>query len=156
VLLRLVDDFKIKVSVEHAMDVDQPDIFYALRKRNIPVTYGPVDAFAYKVELKHKNWRNIRHLLDSKVAFGLMTDHPVTPARQLLMQTRWFIRVGLSRQEAIEIVSRKNAEILGINRILGTLEKGKWASFICWNGDPFDVTRFPVAAYGEGRLVYSE
>lgn len=155
-LLRLVDDFNIKVSVEHAMDVDQPKIFCELKKRNIPVTYGPMDAFPYKVELKHDNWRNVRHLLASKVQFGLMTDHPVTPARQLFVQTRWFTRAGLSKQQAIEIVSRRNAEILGIDKIVGTLEKGKWASFICWNGDPFDLTRYPVAVYGEGKLLFSE
>jgi imidazolonepropionase-like amidohydrolase len=156
VLLRLVDDFKINVSVEHAMDVDQPDIFRELKRRRIPVTYGPLDAFPYKVELRHKNWRNIRHLLSSKVSFGLMTDHPVTPARQLLLQTRWFTRAGISKQGAIEIICRKNAEILGIQKILGTLEKGKWASFICWNGDPYDLTKYPVAVYGEGKLLFSE
>jgi len=156
VLLRVVDDFRIKVSVEHAMDVHQPEIFRELKKRNIPVIYGPLDAFAYKVELKHEDWQNIRHLLDSGVDYGLMTDHPITPARQLLLQTRWFMRAGLSKQQAIEIVSRNNADILGISKILGTLEKGKWASFTCWNGDPFELTSYPVAVYGEGKLLYSE
>jgi imidazolonepropionase-like amidohydrolase len=156
VLLRLVDEFKLKVTVEHAMDVHRPEIFSELRKRKIPVIYGPLDSFAYKVELKHENWRNIRHLLESHVEFGLMTDHPVTPAKQIFLQTRWFIRLGFSRQEAVELVSRKNAEILGINPILGTLEKDKWASFICWNNDPFDVTSYPVAVFGEGELVYSD
>jgi hypothetical protein len=33
--------------------------------------------------------------------------------------------------------------------------KGKWASFICWRGDPFDLTNYPVAVYGEGNLLYS-
>jgi imidazolonepropionase-like amidohydrolase len=156
VLLRLVDEHNIRVSVEHAMDVDQPDIFGELKRRNISVTYGPLDAFPYKVELKHKNWRNVRHLIESNVVFGLMTDHPVVTARQLFVQTRWFTRSGLSKQQAIEIVSRRNAEILGIDKMLGTLEKGKWASFICWNGDPFDLTNYPVAVYGEGKLVFSD
>ncbi len=155
-LLRLVDEFKLKVTVEHVMDVEQPDIFRELKKRRIPVTYGPVDAFAYKVELKHASWRNVRHLLDSQVEFGLMTDHPVTPARELFFQTRWLTRSGLSKQQAIEVVSRKNAEILGVDKILGTLEKGKWASFTCWNGDPFDLTSYPTAVHGEGRLLFSE
>jgi len=154
-LLRLVDEFKLKVTIEHAMDVHQPEIFRELRKRRIPVTYGPVDAFAYKVELKHEIWRNVRHLLESRVKYGLMSDHPVTPARQLFLQTRWFTRAGLSKQEAIELVSRKNAEILGIDEMLGTLEEGKWASFTCWNGDPFDLTTYPVAVYGEGELLFS-
>ncbi len=154
-LLRLVDDFKIKLIVDHALDVHQAQIFQELKRRKIPVVYGPVDAFAYKVELKHESWRNIRHLIDSKVEFGLMSDHPVTLARQLFMQTRWFIRAGLSKQGAIELISRKNARILGIDDRIGTLEKGKWASFICWNGDPFDLASYPVAIYGEGKLVYA-
>lgn len=156
VLLRLVDEFKLKVTVEHAMDVHDPEMFRQLKGRNISVTYGPLDAFPYKVELKHENWRNIRHLLESRVDFGLMSDHPVTPARQIFLQTRWFIRAGLSRQEAVELVSRKNAEILGIHGILGSLERGKWASFTAWNNDPFDLAAYPVAVYGEGRSLYWE
>jgi len=154
-LLRLVDDFKIQITVEHAMDVYQPEIFQELKKRRIPVVYGPIDSFAYKVELKHEDWRNIRHLITSRVDFGLMTDHPVTLARQLFLQTRWFVRAGMSKQQAIELVSRQNARILGIDKQVGTLAKGMWASFICWSGDPFDLTNFPVAVYGEGELLYS-
>jgi imidazolonepropionase-like amidohydrolase len=155
-LLRLVDEFKIKVTVEHAMDVHQPEIFLELKKRKIPVTYGPLDSFAYKVELKHENWRNIRYLLDSRVDFGLMSDHPVTPARQIFLQTRWFTRAGLPKAEAIHLVSRRNAQVLGIDNILGTLDRGKWASFICWNDDPFQLTSYPVAVYGEGACLFSE
>ena len=154
-ILRLVDEFKINVTVDHAGDVHRPEIYGELKKRKIPVVYGPIDSFAYKVELKHEDWRNVRHLLASGVEFGLMTDHPVTLARQLLLQTRWFIRSGLSRQAAIELISRRNAQIIGIADRVGTLEKGKWASFICWNGDPFDLTSYPVAVYGEGQLLYS-
>ena len=155
-ILRLVDDFKLKICVEHAMDVEQPEILEALRKRKISLVYGPLDAFPYKVELKHYDWRNIRHVLKAKVQFGLMSDHPVTPASSLFIQTRWFTRAGLSKQDAMEIICRKNAQILGLDKILGTLEKGKWASFVCWNGDPFDFTNYPVAVYGEGALLFSE
>lgn len=153
-LLRLVDEFKISVMVDHAGDVHTPEIFRELKKRKIPVVYGPIDSFAYKVELKHEDWRNVRHLLASGVNFGLMSDHPVTLARQLLMQTRWFMRAGLTRQQAIELISRHNAEVIGADDKIGTLERGKWASFVCWNGDPFDLSCYPVAVYGEGELLY--
>jgi len=85
-----------------------------------------------------------------------MTDHPVTLARQLLLQTRWFLRAGFSRQDAIELISYKNSRILGIDDRVGTIAKGKWASFICWNGDPFDLKNFPIAVYGEGKLLFSD
>ncbi|UCF79676.1 MAG: imidazolonepropionase, partial [Candidatus Eiseniibacteriota bacterium] len=103
-LLRLVDEFGLSVTVEHAGDVHKPEIFKELKRRRIRVTYGPIDSFAYKVELKHDNWRNVRHLVESGVEYGLMTDHPVCAARQLFLQTRWFIRAGLSKQQAIELV----------------------------------------------------
>jgi imidazolonepropionase-like amidohydrolase len=82
-----------------------------------------------------------------------MSDHPVTPARQLLLQTRWFLRHGWSKQQAIELVSRHNAAILGMEDSLGSLESGKWASMVGWNGDPFDLASYPTAVYGEGRLL---
>ena len=155
-LLRLQEEFGIRVTVDHACDVNDGHIYSVLKDRGIPVVFGPLDAFAYKVELKHENWRNVRHLLESGVDFGLMTDHPVIPQRNLFLELRWFMRCGLNRQDAIEIVTRRNAQILGVSAFLGTLDKGKWASFSCWNGDPFDVTRYPVKVFGEGTVVFEE
>ncbi len=104
-LLRLQEEFGIGVTVEHACDVNDGHIYALLKERGIPVVFGPLDAFAYKVELRHENWRNVRHLLESGVEFGLMTDHPVVPQRNLLLALRWFLRCGLNRQDAIEIVT---------------------------------------------------
>jgi imidazolonepropionase-like amidohydrolase len=155
-LLRVVDEFKLKVTVEHAGDVHLPGIYRELKRRRIPVIYGPIDSHPYKVELRHESWRHIRHLIDSGVEYGFMTDHPVTLSGMLFLQTRWFTRCGLSKQDAIELVSRKNASLIGLGKVLGTLERGKWASFTCWNGDPFDITAYPVAVYGEGELLHEE
>ena len=153
-LLRFVDEFGLSVTVEHTCDIHEKGIYEELASRGIPVVYGPMDSLAYKVELKHENWRNIRYLIDSGVEYGLMTDHPVILQRQLLLQLRWFLRAGLSKQQAIEIITRKNADILGIGDVLGRLESGKWASFVCWSGDPFSLESHPVAAYAEGELIY--
>jgi len=155
-LLRFQEEFGIAVTVEHTCDVNDPRIYGQLKERGISVVYGPLDSFAYKVELRHENWRNVRHLLQSGVEFGLMTDHPVIPQRDLLLELRWFIRCGLNRQDAVEIITRRNAQILGVDKFLGTLGKGKWASFSCWNGDPFDMTRYPVKVIAEGEVVFEE
>jgi imidazolonepropionase-like amidohydrolase len=120
------------------------------------VVFGPIDSHPYKVELKHESWRHTRHLIDSGVQYGLMTDHPVVLSGMLFLQTRWFTRCGLTKQEAVELVSRRNAEIIGVDKLLGTLEKGKWASFTCWNGDPFDITSYPVKVYGEGEVLFED
>jgi len=155
-LLRLVDEYGLKLTLEHTMDVHDPHIYEELRKRKIPVVYGPMDAFAYKVELKHEDWRNVRHLIASGVEFGLMTDHPVVLQDTLLLALRHFLHCGMSKQDAIELVTRRNATILGIDRMLGTLAKGKWASFVCWTGDPFDISNYARCAWGEGEKLFEE
>ncbi|MBI5725313.1 MAG: amidohydrolase family protein [Planctomycetes bacterium] len=154
--LRLVDEFKLKITVEHACDVHDAGIYRQLKERGIPVIYGPGDSFAYKTELKHEDWRNLRHLLESGVRFGVMSDHPVILQRNVLLTMRWFIRLGMTKQAAIETLTLTNAAILGLDRQLGSLEKGKWASLVGWNGDPFDMTRYPTAVWGEGNLLYKE
>jgi len=155
-LLRLVDEFKLKLTVEHTCDVHDAHIYEELKRRKIPVIYGPLDSLAYKVELKHETWRNIRHLIDSGVQFGLMTDHPVIMQKTLLMTLRHFLRCGMTKQQAVELITRHNAEVLGVDDRLGTLSRGKWASFVGWTGDPFDLANHAAAAWGEGKVVCAE
>ena len=155
-LLRVVDEFKLRVSVEHAMDVNRPEIFAELHRRRITVVYGPLESTGSKVELLHKDWRHARLLLESGVDFCVMTDHPVTPSWSLLQQTRSLLRCGLAKQAALETVTRKAAAFLGVDDRLGTLETGKRASFIAWNGDPFDLASRPLAVYAEGQRVFED
>jgi imidazolonepropionase-like amidohydrolase len=155
-LLRFVDEFGLRVTCEHTMDVHEARVYRELARRRIPVIYGPLDSFAYKVELKHEDPLNVRLLLESGVEFGLMTDHPVILQHTLPLCLRWFLRAGVSRAGAIELITRRNAELLGLGKRLGTLGRGKWASFVCWTGDPFDLGSYPAAVYGEGRAVYTE
>ncbi|MFH1024085.1 MAG: amidohydrolase family protein [Planctomycetota bacterium] len=153
-LLRIADEFHLRITVDHAMDVHEKSVFDALRRRGVTVVYGPLDSLPYKVELRHEDPRHVRLLVESGVDFGLMTDHPVILQETLLLNLRWFLRAGLSKPAALEIITRRNARILGLSRVLGTLERGKWASFVAWDGDPFDLASQPVAVYGEGRKLY--
>jgi imidazolonepropionase-like amidohydrolase len=83
-----------------------------------------------------------------------MSDHPVILQEQLFSTLRYFLRLGVSKTDAVGILSRNNAEILGVNKFLGSVEKGKWASFVCWNGDPFEMSSYPVVVYAEGEKIY--
>ena len=153
-LLRLKEAYGLDVGVEHAGDVYRQETFEELKRQGVSVVYGPIDGFAYKVELRHRNWRNVEHLVKSGVNYGMMTDHPVTPSGSLLLQTRWLLRFGLTKEQALAAVTQNNARILGLDDKLGSLEPGKWASFIGWTGDPFDLAAAPEAAWGEGRRIY--
>jgi imidazolonepropionase-like amidohydrolase len=150
--LRIAGEFNLDITIEHASDVFRKRTFELLKSKDIPVVYGPIDSFPYKVELKHESWRNTRHLIDSGCKFTIMSDHPVVLQRNLFMQLRVLRWLGLSKEKCISKLCREPAEILGADGI-GTLAKGKLASVVCWKGDPFHMDNYPLAAYAEGRKV---
>ncbi|MCD6510268.1 MAG: amidohydrolase [Thermoprotei archaeon] len=156
VLFRFKSEFNLDVVIDHACDIYREEDFRRIKEEGIPIVYGPVDAFPYKTELKHESWRNIGALVKVNPYFGLMTDHPVILQRNLFLQLRFFRRFGVSKEKAISIITKRNATILGIQDRLGTLEAGKWASFVLWNGDPFSLEAYPVEVYAEGKRVFSE
>ena len=155
-LIMLRREFRLKTTIEHACDVHTREAFEKIKRENIPLVYGPVDAFAYKTELKHEYWRNIKYLVEVKPFFGLMTDHPVVLQRNLYLQLRFFRRFGMSKEECVSLITYNNAKILGIDDRLGTLEPGKWASFTVWNGDLFSLESYPVLVVGEGKILHKE
>ena len=155
-LLMLRREFNLRITVEHACDVHSKEMFQKLKKENVPIVYGPIDSFPYKTELKHESWRNVKYLVEVKPFFGLMTDHPVVPQRNLYLQLRFFIKYGMSKDEALSIITLNNAKILGIDDKLGSLEQNKWASFIVWDNDPFLLGSTPKLVVAEGKVVYKE
>ena len=155
-LLMLKREYNLRVTVDHACDVNNKLTFKKLKKEGVPVVYGPIDAFPYKTELKHESYKNVKYLIEARPLFGLMSDHPVTLQRNLLLQTRFFKRYGLSKSECISVLTFSNAKILGIDDVLGTIEPGKWASFVVWNGDPFSLESYPTLVVGEGETLYKE
>jgi imidazolonepropionase-like amidohydrolase len=155
VLIQLVNEFGIKAVANHCADVHRKEVFSALKAAAIPVIYGPMDSFPYKVELKHESWRNVEKLITSKVKFSFMSDHPVILQRNLFYTLRHLLRFGVSKAEAISKITKESAEIIGVNNI-GQVKAGFKASFVVWNGDPFSLTSYPVLVIAEGKTVYKE
>ena len=124
------------------------------RDRGIPVIYGPMDSLAYKVELKHENWRNIKYLIDSGVEFGLMTDHPVILQKMLLFELRHFLRVGMSKADALGVITAKNAELIGRRRHPGDARGRQVGLLGLLERRPLLAGELPVAIYAEGKLIY--
>jgi imidazolonepropionase-like amidohydrolase len=155
VLLELIKEFQIKAIANHCLDVHREEIFRELKSASVPVIYGPMDAFPYKVELKHESWKNVKKLLNSGIKFSLMSDHPVILQRNIFYSLRHMLRFGLSKAHAISKITKDAAEIIGVQNI-GQIRPGFKASLIVWNGDPFSLSSHPVLVIAEGRPVYDE
>lgn len=153
-LIGLISEFGFRAVINHAGDVHSSRLWNVVSREGLQVIYGPVDSFAYKVELKHENWRNVRFIAESNIKYCLMTDHPVVLQRNLFLQLRFFLRYGLTKEQSVSLISGNAAEILGCDDI-GILERGRMASFTVWNKDPFSLDAWPLAVVGEGRTLLS-
>ncbi len=154
-LVQLSREFGLDPIANHCMDIYRRDVFSFLNSNNIPIIYGPLDSFPYKVDLKHESWKNVKPLIDSKAKFSLMSDHPVILQRNMFYTLRHLLRFGLSKSEAISKITKESADIIGIYD-LGQIKPGFKSSFVIWNGDPFSLTNYPIMSIAEGKTIYKE
>ncbi len=62
--------------------------------------------------------------MESSADYGLMSDHPVIHVTCFRDSLKYFLIHGMSDEEAISLITYKNARILGIDDKLGSIEKG--------------------------------
>jgi imidazolonepropionase-like amidohydrolase len=152
-LIELAKKYKLSVTADHLGDVHHKEIFDELADHDIPVVYGPLGSLAYKVELRHDQYQNCELLMKSKAFYGLMTDHPVIMAPALRDSLKYFMIYGMKEEEAISLITLKNAKILGLDDKLGSVEPGKLASLVVWDRNPLHLGAFPRYIMAEGKAI---
>lgn len=152
-LIHLCKKYKIRASAEHCGDVFHREVFDSLRDNEIPVVFGPLGSHAYKTELRHAFYQNAKLVIESGVTFGLMTDHPVIHSSLLRDSLRYFLMYGMSTEEALHVISGRNAELVGIGAKVGRVEKGMLASLLVWDINPLHLGAYPRMVMGEGKVL---
>ena len=152
-LIELKNKYGLRVTVEHALDVHEKEVFDLLAKEEIPVVYGPIGGIGGKTELKHAYYQNAKLLYRSAVQFAVMTDHPVINSIALRDTMKYFMIHGMSDVEAVNAITSTSAKILGVDDILGTIAPQKFASLVVWNQDPFHFASFPTLVMAEGKIL---
>ena len=64
------------------------------------------------------------------------------------------IGINVVGSRAFRVRSVRPATLLGVDKTHGSLEAGKSASFVVFDGDPFDASSRLRQVYVEGKLVH--
>ncbi len=75
---------------------------------------------------------------------------------QLLMAAARLAGLGLPKEKALSAVSELPAKMLGIGDQVGVLKKGRRASFVVLNGDPFSPSTRVQSIYRDGKRFYKK
>jgi imidazolonepropionase-like amidohydrolase len=79
-----------------------------------------------------------RHAVEAGVRIAMGTDSGVMPHGRNLRELALMIDGGMTPEAALEAATRSAAQLMGLDRDLGTIEPGKLADLVVVDGDPFD------------------
>lgn len=97
-------------------------------------------------------------LKDAGIPFAIQSGYEsyVPKTRVVLFEAAIAAANGLSKQEALASITRGAAEILGMGDRIGSLEKGKEADLVLFDGDPFEYTTHVCTVIIGGRVASDE
>lgn len=125
-----------------------------LKEKNIPVILNNLHALPRQEDADIDQSFKTPALLQSKgvkFAFAMTGSSNV---RNLMFQAGQAVAYGLDKEAALRAMTLSTAEILGVDDRVGSLTKGKDATFIVVQGDVLDMrTSVVTAAYMAGRTV---
>lgn len=157
--LRLVEEFKLKAVLEYV--TEGREAVAAIAKANIPSVVGPVFRLGNSsVDYLHHSPVTASVLSQAGVpvavaSFGDERAGAQGPgSTRFLLEAAAFSSRGLSREQALDLVTLGAARILGIDRTLGSIEKGKIADLVLLSGEPFEPGTRVERTWIDGVAVF--
>jgi imidazolonepropionase-like amidohydrolase len=89
------------------------------------------------------HFQSVRRAYKSRIPIAMGTDAgtPFNCHGDNLKEMELLIKTGFTSMEAIIATTKTASELLGLEKSIGTLEKGKLADLIVVDGDPLDDIR---------------
>ncbi|HHW00144.1 MAG TPA: amidohydrolase [Clostridiaceae bacterium] len=150
--IRIAKEFNLKITIEHCTEGHL--IKDILAEEGVAVIVGPSLTDRSKPELRNQSLKTPGILSDSGVKVAIMTDHPCIPIQYLSLCAAMAVREGMDEYEAMKAITINAAEITGISDRVGSLEKGKDADIVIFNGHPFELRTKVMMTVINGNIVY--
>jgi imidazolonepropionase-like amidohydrolase len=138
-------------SVEHATDMDDDTISEMARRKTFYVPtidhnryYAEYrDQFGYGPEVAERlndyvkrNLETARRAFKAGVRFAMGSDAVFTMFGQNTRELGWFVKAGMTPEQALAAATTNGAALLGMESSLGAVQPGFFADIIAVEGDP--------------------
>jgi imidazolonepropionase-like amidohydrolase len=146
-VLRLAKEEKLKIMLagcsEAWMVADQ------IAAAKVPVLISPIENLPGSFESMGATLENAARLHRAGVTFAFMTGESHN-SRNIRQQAGIAVANGLPWDVSLAAMTSIPARLWGIAERYGTLEPGKDADVVVWDGDPLEITSFPEAVFIRG------
>jgi imidazolonepropionase-like amidohydrolase len=148
--LRLAKEFNLKLILA---GVDEGWVVARqIAEAKVPVLVNPMENLPGSFETLGASLENAARLAKAGVTIAFMTGDAHN-GRNLKQAAGNAVTYGLSWDAALAAMTSVPARIWGIADRYGTLEPGKDADVVIWDGDPLELTTFADAVFIRGREI---
>lgn len=113
------------------------------------------DWWAYKFEVYDAIPQNSCLMHDRGVLVSINSDDSEQGRRLSQEAAKSVMYCGMSKEEALKMVTINPAKQLKVDRLTGSLKTGKQADFVIWDNDPLSVYAKPVETWIEGAPYFT-
>jgi imidazolonepropionase-like amidohydrolase len=150
--IRIAREFDIKLVLVGATEGDL--VADIIADSGAAVAAGPSLAARGRQENANPGFHLPLNLVRAGVKTAIVTGHPELPAQYLNIAAGLAAAHGLTADEAWRAVTLTPAEIMGVADRVGSIEPGKDADLVLWDGDPFELLTRVAWTMVEGKVVY--
>jgi N-acetylglucosamine-6-phosphate deacetylase len=151
-LVRLAEEFGFKVqALQHGVEAYK--IADELKKSGVAAVVWS-DWGAFKLEAYDATSYNARLLMEAGVVTSLHSDDNEISTR-MNWEAGKLLRSGVTELDAMNTVTINSAKAIGIDDRIGSLDAGKDADFVIWNGNPLSQFTKAEQTWVDGRRYFS-
>lgn len=151
--IRIAKEFDINLTLDHCTEGHL--IADELLEEGYPVIVGPSLSERSKIELRNLTFDTAGILSNKGLNVSITTDHPVIPVQYLPICAGIAVKHGMKKEDAIKAMTINPATTLGIDDKVGSIEVGKDADIVIWDGNPLEIQSNVLYTIINGKIVHN-
>jgi imidazolonepropionase-like amidohydrolase len=143
--LRLAREEKIRIILEDAEEAWL--VADEISAARVPVLIDPQADLPRSFETLSARLDNAARLQRAGVVIAIKGSKNFNSLRPVRLNAGTAVAYGLTREQALAAITINPARIWGIADRIGSLEVGKNADVVLWNGDPLEILSYPLRVF---------
>lgn len=151
-VIRMSKEFGFRVVLHHVSEGWK--VADEIAAAGIPCSMIMIDSPGGKLEARYLSLETGKVLEQAGVRTAFHTDDPILDSRYFLRSAAIAVRAGMSRAGALQGVTLAAAEMLDLDKRVGSLTVGKEADVIVLDKDPLSVYAKVQQTWVDGKLAF--
>ena len=153
--IRLADEFNLKLVIDGGAEsyllIDQ------IKASKAEVILHPTKARGWD-DMKNMSWETAAKLTEAGIPVAIQSGFEayVPKTRVILYEAATSVANGLSFKDGLKSITINAAKIIGQENRIGSIEKGKDADIVIFDGDPFEYLTHVCTVITNGKVTHKE